>query len=78
MKVIQQELGEETTATDEIDEYRQKIAKAQLPDEVAEKLLKEVEQLEKQPFGSAEGHRDPQLSGHLPGAAVETKTPGSG
>lgn len=55
LKVLQQELGEEPQGGDnEITEYRQKIAHAKLPAEVAEKLMKEVGRLEKQPFGSAE------------------------
>ena len=55
MKVIQQELGEDGQGGDsESAEYREKIARAKLPGEVAEKLLKEVGRLEKQPFGSAE------------------------
>lgn len=54
MKAIQQELGE-GDGDNEIAEYREKIAKAQLPDAVREKLEKEVKHLEKQPFGSAEG-----------------------
>lgn len=53
MKVIQSELGE-NDGDDEIAEYRAKIEKAKLPEEVAEKLKKEVRRLEKQPFGSAE------------------------
>ena len=52
MKVIQGELGE--GGEDEIAEYRDRIRKAKLPAEVAEKLEKEVRRLEKQPFGSAE------------------------
>ena len=55
LKVLQQELGEEGAGGDsEIAEYRQRIAKAKLPQEVADKLTKEVGRLEKQPFGSAE------------------------
>ena len=55
LKVLQQELGEEGAGGDsEIAEYRQRIAKAKLPQEVADKLTKEVDRLEKQPFGSAE------------------------
>ena len=37
----------------------------------SEKLMKEVDRLAKQPYGSAEGVRHPQLSGYLSGAAVE-------
>lgn len=53
MKAIQNELGEGDGA-DEFEEYRQKIAKAALPDEVREKLTKELNRLTKQPFGSSE------------------------
>ena len=54
LKVIQRELGEDG-GDDEIAEYRQKVADARLPDEVREKLNKEIRHLEKQPFGSSEG-----------------------
>jgi len=53
MKVIQSELGD-GDGDSEIAEYRNRIAKAKLPNEVTEKLNKEVSRLEKQPFGSAE------------------------
>ena len=51
MKAIRTELGEEE---DETDEYEQKIEEAKLPEEVAQKLQKEVKRLQKQPFGSSE------------------------
>ncbi len=54
LKVIRRELGE-TDDHDDIAEYRNKIASADLPDEVREKLNKEIKHLEKQPFGSMEG-----------------------
>lgn len=54
LKVIQGELGETNDADDEIKEYEQKIAAAKLPEEVSEKLEKELRRLSKQPFGSAE------------------------
>ena len=53
LRVIQRELGE-GEEDDEITEYRQRIAQAKLPDEVREKLLKEVRHLEKQPYSSSE------------------------
>lgn len=53
LRVIQRELGEDGE-DDEIAEYRHRIARAKLPDEVREKLLKEVRHLEKQPYGSSE------------------------
>ncbi len=53
MRAIQAELGEEED--DEIREYDEKIAKANLPKEVREKLEKEVNKLAKTPFGAAEG-----------------------
>ena len=54
LKAIQNELGEGEGA-DEIEEYRQKIAQTNLPDEVREKLNKELGRLAKQTFGSSEG-----------------------
>ena len=53
LRVIQRELGE-SEEDDEIIEYRQRIAQAKLPEEVREKLLKEVHHLEKQPYSSSE------------------------
>ena len=52
MKAIQNELGE---AVDEIEEYREKIAQAKLPDQVREKLNKELGRLAKQSYNSSEG-----------------------
>ena len=54
IKAIQSELGEEED--DEIREYEEKIAGAKgLPDEVREKLYKELGKLARTPFGAAEG-----------------------
>ena len=53
LKVLQSELGE-GEGDSEIQEYRDKIAAAKLPEEVAEKLRKEVDRLAKQPYNSAE------------------------
>ncbi len=52
IKVIQSELGEDDD--DEIREYEEKINAAKLPDEVREKLFKELGKLSKMPFGVAE------------------------
>lgn len=54
LRVIRRELGEGDSGDDEIAEYRQRIEKARLPEEVEKKLLKEVSHLERQAFGSAE------------------------
>ena len=51
IKAIQTELGEEA---DEIEEYRDKITQAALPDEVREKLNKELSRLAKQSYSSSE------------------------
>ena len=51
LKAIQTELGEEA---DEIEEYRERIAQAKLPDEVREKLNKELGRLAKQSYSSSE------------------------
>jgi len=53
LRVIQRELGD-NNENDEIAEYRQKVAETAMPEEVREKLDKEIRHLEKQPFGSAE------------------------
>lgn len=53
IRVIQSELGEGDSDS-EFAEYRERITRAKLPEEVAEKLNKELSRLEKQPFGSAE------------------------
>jgi ATP-dependent Lon protease len=55
MKAIQKELGEKDERTAEADEYREKIAEAELPEDVEEKSLKELERLEKMPPAAAEG-----------------------
>ena len=52
MKVIQNELGDGEFS--DIDEYEEKISKANLPDFVEEKLRKELSKLEKMPYSSAE------------------------
>lgn len=53
LRVIQRELGEGDEAG-EIADYCRRIEQAKLPDEVEQKLLKEVKHLEKQPYGSSE------------------------
>ena len=53
MKVIRSELGENDDEA-ELEEYREKIMKLKLPKEVEEKLLKELQRLSKQAYGSSE------------------------
>ena len=53
MKVIREELGEESEEQ-EFTVYAKKIRDLKLAEEIEEKLLKDVERLKKQPFGSAE------------------------
>ena len=55
MKAIQKELGEKDERTAEAEEYREKITEADLPEQVEEKALKEVDRLEKMPPAAAEG-----------------------
>jgi len=49
MKAIQKELGDRDEKGAEAEEYRQKIKDSNLPEEVEEKAIKEVERLEKMP-----------------------------
>lgn len=53
MKVIQSELGEDED--DEISEYEARIQASNMPDDIKEKLYKELGKLAKTPFGAAEG-----------------------
>lgn len=54
LKAIQRELGESDDKAGEIEELRTKVAQAQLPPNVEEKVLKEIDRLEKMPPMSAE------------------------
>lgn len=55
MRVIQNELGEGEDGDDELQTYRQRIVELELDEDTEKHLLKEVNKLSKQPFGSAEG-----------------------
>ena len=52
VKVLQHELGDD--GDEEIAEYTAKVKALKLAEEVEKKLLKEIDRLAKQPFGSAE------------------------
>jgi ATP-dependent Lon protease len=54
LKAIQQELGQYDEIQAEMDEYKEKIQDAKMPEEVAEKALKELGRLEKMPAASVE------------------------
>ncbi len=54
LKAIQQELGQYDEVAAEIDEYKEKIAQAGMPEDVEEKALKELGRLKKMPAASAE------------------------
>ncbi|HZJ85373.1 MAG TPA: endopeptidase La, partial [Syntrophomonadaceae bacterium] len=49
MKAIQSELGDRDDGQNEVEEIKEKIAKAKLPKEAHEKAFKELERLEKMP-----------------------------
>ena len=55
MKAIQNELGDRDGIAGEVEEYRSRLAKAGLPEEVEKKVQKELDRLLKMPQGSAEG-----------------------
>jgi ATP-dependent Lon protease len=54
MKAIQQELGERDDRTGEIEELRTRIKEAEMPEDVDERALKEVDRLERMPPASPE------------------------
>lgn len=54
MKAIQKELGEKDERAAEVEEIRAKVAELTLPDEVHEKVEKEIERLERMPPMAAE------------------------
>lgn len=49
LKAIQKELGDKDDRMAEADEYRQRLKEQELPKDVAEKIVKEIERLEKMP-----------------------------
>jgi ATP-dependent Lon protease len=55
IRVMQNELGEgDDMGDDDLEEYRQRILELKLPEDAEKHLLKEVDRIAKQPFGSAE------------------------
>ena len=54
LRIIQSELGDSSDSLSEYEEYRSRIFALKLDKEIEKKLLKEVDRLEKQPFGSSE------------------------
>ena len=55
MKAIQKELGEKEGRANEVDELREQMDGKDLPEQVKEKIEKEIDRLEKMPTSSAEG-----------------------
>nr|NNM91664.1 endopeptidase La [Bacilli bacterium] len=55
MKAIQKELGEKDARQSEIEELKTALTKLDLPDDVVEKIRKELDRLERIPIASAEG-----------------------
>ncbi len=49
LKAIQKELGDKDDRTAEADEYRQRLKELDLPKDVGEKVIKEIDRLEKMP-----------------------------
>jgi ATP-dependent Lon protease len=54
LKAIQRELGEKEGNADDIDQYREKLSKLEVPDEVKDKVEKELDRLSKMSPGSPE------------------------
>ncbi|NIK75991.1 ATP-dependent Lon protease [Paenibacillus castaneae] len=55
MKAIQKELGEKEGRAGEVEELRSQLADSNVPEQVKEKIEKEIDRLEKMPSSSAEG-----------------------
>lgn len=55
LKAIQTELGDKDGVAGEVEEYKEKLKEAGLPEEAEKKVLKELDRLIKMPSGSAEG-----------------------
>lgn len=55
LKAIQSELGDKEGVAGEVEEYKEKLKDAALPEEVEKKVLKELDRLLKLQSGSAEG-----------------------
>ena len=71
MKAIQKELGEGDDQTKEIEELREKIEAAGMPEAVKKEALRELDRLSKMPVGGGRVHRLAHLSRLAGGAAVE-------
>ncbi len=54
LKAIKKELGEEDEQAVEVEEYRQKIAEAGMPEEAEKEALRELSRMEKMPTAAAE------------------------
>lgn len=54
IKAIQSELGDKDGIAGEVEEYRKKLEKMDLPEEAENKVRKELDRLQKTPAGSAE------------------------
>lgn len=55
LKAIQSELGDKDGVAGEVEEYKERLKEAALPEEVEKKVLKELDRLLKLQSGSAEG-----------------------
>lgn len=55
LKAIQTELGDKDGVAGEVEEYKERLSKANFPEEVEKKVLKELDRLLKMQPGSAEG-----------------------
>ncbi len=54
LRIIQSELGEAAEMLSDFDIYRYKFERLKLPEDIEKKLMREIDRLERQPYGSTE------------------------
>ena len=75
MRAIQQELGEKGGEQAEAEQLRERLEKADLPEDILKEAKRELDRLEKLPPRRAGLQRDPDLSGLRARTALDARAP---